>query len=117
MSYQLDVSLRQTVVNTEEALLDLSQDDDGIVCTEERMSLVSIFEDEFIVNLPMVLMHELQEDTESEGGEEGTEEGTEEESKVGRCRVNHANDDSPIKPNTHRPFASLADMKNVFKRS
>jgi len=109
MSYKVDVSVRYTVVNTEEALIELSEEEDGILCIEDRMTLVSIFEDELIVNLPMVMMHELEESLEQVS--------VGEDNKVGRCRVDHVNDDSLIKPNTYRPFAGLADMKNDIKRS
>lgn len=109
MPYKLDVSIRYTVASSEEALMDLPQDDDALLCTEERMSLVSIFEDEFIVNLPMVTMHALEDGLDTKGAEDN--------SSVGRCKVDHINDNSPIKPTTHRPFAGLADIKNDFKRS
>ncbi|MFT7688795.1 MAG: hypothetical protein ACI9FB_004160 [Candidatus Azotimanducaceae bacterium] len=101
MSYNLAASIRHIVVNSEEALLESPQDEDNILCLEDRISLVDIFEDEMIIELPMVPKHEL-----SDG--EGIE---------GSCRVEHENDATPIKSDTHRPFAGLSDLKNDFNRS
>lgn len=100
MSYNLAVSIRHFVVESEEALLDLPQEENSILCLEDRISLVGIFEDELIVELPMVSKHLLSD----EGGK-------------GKCRVEHENDATPVKANTHRPFAGLSDLKNDFKRS
>ena len=106
MIYSLVIDIRHTVVDSEEALLDSSQDEDYILCLEDRVPLTSLFEDELMVCLPMVSRHsELDE-------------------KNGLCKgaSEHENDDSPIKGDTHRPFAVLGDAvlsdnRNDKKRS
>ena len=111
MSYNLAVAMRHAVVGSEDALLDSPQDEDSILCLEERLSLVDIFEDEMIIALPMVSKHLLLEGHLSKGHlSKGS-------GNEGKCRVDHENDASPIKPDTHRPFAGLSDLKNDFKRS
>ncbi|MFT5208686.1 MAG: hypothetical protein ACI9CE_000400 [Flavobacterium sp.] len=100
MSYNLAVSIRHVVVESEEALLDSPQDEDNILCLEDRISLVSIFEDELIVELPMVAKHLLSD----EGGKS-------------KCQVEHENDATPVKANTYRPFSGLLDLKNDINRS
>ena len=102
MLYTSEVSLRHTVVDSEDALLGLDQEEDVILCLEDRISLVDIFEDELIIALPMVSKHDLMES--GHDAKEDIEEG-----KVAQCRVNHENDDTPV--DTHRPFADLAGLQ------
>ncbi|MEO2176368.1 MAG: YceD family protein [bacterium] len=92
--FDLNVSFRHLVVTDDEALLDLPDEVEGIVCPDDKIRLVDLFEDELILNLPMVAKHDADE-----------------------CEpmFEHQNDDSNVKSGTHRPFANLAELKNELK--
>ena len=63
---------------------------------DEKISLVAMIEDELIISLPMLSRHDDHE-----------------------CQpmIEHKNDDCSIKPQTHRPFTGLAELKNELNRS
>ncbi|MFT7132227.1 MAG: hypothetical protein ACI81O_000936 [Cyclobacteriaceae bacterium] len=107
----LDTELRVLVVNSEEALAELHEDDDGLVCEGELILLVDLLEDELILALPMVGKHEEGECQSAAGdavkaqpavkpssGEEGEEGEEGQESQKGASK------------DTYRPFAGLAGL-------
>jgi uncharacterized protein len=96
MDFDLDISFRHFIVADDEELLDLPDGVEGIICAGDKISSVDIFEDELILNLPMVARHEDNE-----------------------CQMafEHQNDDSSIETGTYKPFAGLAELKNKLKRS
>ena len=91
--FDLNVSFRHFVVTDDEEFLRLSDDDEAIVCPDDKIALVDIFEDELILCLPMVARHDDNE-----------------------ClpTFEHQNDDSEVR---NKPFANLAELKNDIKRS
>jgi uncharacterized protein len=106
--FELDAELRVLVVNSEEALAQLHEDDDGLVCEDELISLVDLLEDELILALPMVGKHE-EGECQSAAGDavkalsavkpfSGEEREEREESQKGASK------------DTYRPFAGLAGL-------
>lgn len=57
MKVPVEASINLLIVESTEALLALPQGQDGLVCETEYLELVDVFEDELIVNLPMVPKH------------------------------------------------------------
>lgn len=57
MRVPVEVDINLLIVESTEALLALPQGQDGLVCETEYLQLVDVFEDELIVNLPMVPKH------------------------------------------------------------
>ena len=55
--FPLEVEVRLTLVNSEAMLLELPQEEDGLVVEEKLVHLVDLFEDELIIGLPMVARH------------------------------------------------------------
>ena len=96
MEYELEASFQYLVVESESDLAEIAEGEDGIVCPDEKILLVAMIEDELIMSLPMVSRH---------GDHE--------------CQpmIEHKNDDCSIKPQTHRPFTGLAELKNELNRS
>ena len=97
MDFDLSVSFRHLVVADDAELLELPDGVEGIVCQDDKIALVDIFEDELIINLPMVARHD--DDT--------------------KCQptFKHQNDESQLTSGTYKPFANLAELKNEIKRS
>lgn len=101
LTVPVEANINLLIVDSTEALLALPQGQDGLVCESESLRLVDVFEDELIVNLPMVPKHTngqcldvtgyLSTDAPGRNGEEPTAE-------------------------THRPFADLKKDLNL-KRS
>ncbi|MEX2489970.1 MAG: YceD family protein [Pseudomonadales bacterium] len=101
MKVPVEASINLLIVESTEALLALPQGQDGLVCETEHLQLIDVFEDELIVNLPMVPKHTdgqcldvagyVPTDVPGRTGEEPTAE-------------------------THRPFAGLKKDLNL-KRS
>ncbi|HJP51866.1 MAG: YceD family protein [Pseudomonadales bacterium] len=96
LEFHLRAEIRQWIVESEVALTKLPEDEDGIVCLDEKIRLVDIVEDELILSLPMVARHD-----------------------EGACELvaHHQNDDSPAEPATHKPFAGLAELKDKLIRN
>ena len=92
MEHELEANLRHFIVVSDEALLELEENEDGIVSVEDKVLLADLLEDELIINLPMVAKH-----VPVKG-----------QSECPTVAV-HENDTSPIEVDTHRPFAGLAD--------
>jgi uncharacterized protein len=108
---ELDTELSVLVVNSEEALAQLHEDDDGLVCEDELILLVDLLEDELILALPMVGKHEEGKCQSALGnavkalsavkpfsGDECEEREEGQESQKGASK------------DTYRPFAGLADL-------
>ena len=91
LKYELEAKFQHFIVENEQMLLDLAENEDAIVCDEDKISLAAIIEDELIISVPMVSRH-----------------------PDGACEPlsGHQNDESPAEPKTHRPFAGLAELKN-----
>ncbi len=53
----LDIEIRLNLVNSYSELLELELDEDGLVVESNLVELVDFYEDELIVNLPMVPRH------------------------------------------------------------
>jgi uncharacterized metal-binding protein YceD (DUF177 family) len=53
----LDIEIRLNLVNSYPELLELELDEDGLVVESNLVELVDFYEDELIVNLPMVPRH------------------------------------------------------------
>jgi uncharacterized protein len=105
---ELDTELRVLVVNSEEALAQLHEDDDGLVCEDELILLVDLLEDELILALPMVGKHE-EGECQSAAGDAGkvqlaVKPCSSEEREDGQESQNGASKD------TYRPFAGLAGL-------
>jgi DUF177 domain-containing protein len=56
----LEIGIRVILVSTQAELLDLKQSEDGLVVEDRLVGLVDLFEDELIVNLPMVPRHSFE---------------------------------------------------------
>jgi len=54
---EIDTSCKLLVVGSEEELLGLNKEEDGIVCADDVVSVQTIVEDELLVALPMVARH------------------------------------------------------------
>ena len=56
---RLDVTapIRTTIVADHEALMALDQEEDGVVCADEKIRTVDMIEDDLILALPMVARH------------------------------------------------------------
>ncbi len=91
MDMILTAELRHLVVEDLNTLQALAEDEDGLICSGEMIKLVDIFEDELILGIPMICRHQ-----------------------DGQCEttLEHENDNSEIQPDTYKPFAALADLKN-----
>ena len=95
MEYSLEATVRHIIVQSEEDILALGDDQDCIVHESEVIAVTAILEDEMLLNLPMAARH------------------SDEEVQAGRCKLDadHQNDETPVGPQTHNPFASLADLQ------
>lgn len=96
MVVTVTLSIDSEIVASVDDLLELDQQENGVVCAAPRISLVDLLEDDLIVALPMVPRHE-----DGGCGAEVPKAVHEEEAPV----------------DTHRPFAGLAEMTEQFKRS
>lgn len=96
MEFDLRADFHHLVVESEAVLLDLSDDEDGIVCTQERVRLVDLLEDELLISLPMVSSH-------ARSHEAGTCQPIADE-----AMELEPTDAPQVEPDTHRPFADLA---------
>lgn len=95
VDYDLKIKLRHTIVNSDEALFNLDEDEDGMVCVDDMIHTVDMLEDEFLLALPMVPRH-------PQGGCEAEEYQLEDEATA----------PTEAESETHRPFAGLADLKD-----
>ncbi|MDZ7686552.1 MAG: YceD family protein [Gammaproteobacteria bacterium] len=95
---RFDARIEAIIVATIDQLIELDEDEDGVVCEGSMLRVVDIVEDELMVSLPMVPRH-----SDGDCGEtwqpESDDETVEEE------------------PETHRPFAGLDALKKDLKRS
>lgn len=85
MSFQIACDVNVLLLGTEAELLDLSQDDDGILVETPVAKLTDMVEDEMILSLPMISRH---------GGQCGNSD--------------EPVSDEPAEVTTHRPFAGLS---------
>lgn len=94
----VNVTIDAFIVATVDQLIELDQDEDGIVCEGSLMAVVDIVEDELMVGLPMVPRH-----------------------ADGDCAETYEPEPPPAsftdEPETHRPFAGLEALKKDLKRS
>ncbi len=86
-------SIDVLVVDSTVALLELPQDQDGLVCETERLILTDVLEDELIVSLPMVPKH----------------------ANGGCLDISGYRDEGEPGGDTHRPFAGLEVLKKHLK--
>ena len=89
LKYPMEIGFQQILVNSNLALSQLDQGQDGLIVEGELVELVDLIEDELIISLPMVSRH----------GE------AECESEVEL----HKTSDEDVR-DTHRPFAALSRM-------
>lgn len=104
--YSLDVEVRLNLVNSDSDLLELDLSENGLVVESNLAVLVDLFEDELIVNLPMVPRHEDGKCRDTSGfvsdvfNKSLTENSTK-NGEMGEDRV--------------RPFAALSEMQEQAK--
>ena len=101
MRLDLKASYRHLLVQNEDQLLELEDDEDGIVCPSEMVDLADLIEDELLLALPMVARHE-----------------------SGQCAPEDDQlDDYRSEPEqdsgeTYKPFAGLAELtKDMIEKS
>lgn len=95
----LDVRIESIIVASIDQLMELDEEEDGVVCEGSMLPIVDIIEDELMVSLPMVPKH-----------------------PDGACgelwQPASVHDEVAEKaPETHRPFAGLDALKKDLKRS
>ena len=99
LDFSLQAAVHHFIVCDEKGLLALSDDEGGIISAENVISLVDIFEDELLLNLPMAAKH------------------SEAERQAGRCKLDTLHPMDTLTSETHRPLANLADLRHRFNRS
>ena len=57
LDFPLEVELLLTIVGNEQALLELPQEEDGLLVEDKLVALVDLLEDELMLGLPMVARH------------------------------------------------------------
>jgi len=95
VDHELKAELHHAIVNSEEALLRLEEDEDGILSLEDLIYTVDLLEDELILSLPMVAKHS-SANCQVEGYEADIADNQEVESEA----------------ETYKPFAGLAGLKD-----
>lgn len=116
-SFQVESSFRWVLVEDEDALIALNSDDEGVICAEDRVNIVSLLEDELLVSLPMIAKHPVGECSfVAEHGDDKAVKNGDVRHEVKQEAARKAGS-GERQADTYQPFASLAEMKNQFDRS
>jgi uncharacterized protein len=109
LMYSLDIEIRLNLVGSKPELRELQLDEDGLLVESNLVELVDLFEDELIVNLPMVPRHVTGEcqDTFNHLGK-NINVGVNENVDMSFDASTNSNDADEQKV---RPFAALAELQ------
>lgn len=101
MEYTVSSKVRLGIVPTREAAEQLPSNYDPLVVRGEETTIVSILEDELILALPLVAMHEMKDCSQADAGahEKGLDQRVEQESAAASKKKN--------------PFSVLAQLKQA----
>ncbi|MFP6808980.1 MAG: YceD family protein [Pseudomonadales bacterium] len=111
MVVTLSVAVSLNITDSEEALLALSPSEDGLIVASKLLNLVDLFEDELILNLPMIARHQ---DGNCGGTHNVADEAISSKSEDDNA-IEEDVDSGRISGETYRPFAGLSGLRETVE--